>query len=80
VAVARGLSLAGPAVGVEALGVLPELRVAVGVVGRQHHRGARGHVEAAELVRRHGVAHVERRRGVEPQDLFDHLQRVGELA
>jgi hypothetical protein len=76
VAVALGLALGREALGVEALGVGPELRVAVGDPGEQHDVRARRDVVVADPVA--GVrapAHAGRRR-VEPHRLLEHHRRV----
>src|SRR6185503_20706678 len=59
VVVAGCVSFVCPAVGIEYLWALPELRMPVRVIRRQHDAGARGHVESADLVGANRVAHVK---------------------
>jgi hypothetical protein len=64
---------------VEGLRFGPELRVAVGAEGEQHHQPASRDFKAVDDVDLHGIASVDRGRRVETEGLLDHLQSLGHL-
>ena len=77
VPVTEGLGIPCPPIGVEAVGIGPEVRMPVCVERREHDRGPGRHVEATDLVVLDGIPRVEGRRWVQPQDLLHDLKRVG---
>src|SRR5512133_4147407 len=79
VPVTGGLGIPCPPIGVEAVGIGPEVGMPVCVERREHDCGPGRHVEATDLVVLDGIPRVERRRWVQPKDLFHDLKRVREV-